>query len=247
MSYRTFSVVLLSILLAACVSTSEIPPQASPHYTLGLAHLQSGNPTLALKEFLQAQEDDPESPLVHAGLARAYQAKKAYTLAEQYYKKALLLSGNDPMYQNNLAALYISMERWDQAIDYFNKASENLLFVRIELALMGKGYAYYRKGDYPTALQAYREAEIVAPRMAALQFHIGETYAALGRQELASLSYGKAIFYAPAYSEARYQLAILLLKDQQIDAAKEHLQTIVKQDPLSDWGYKAADFLKTLK
>lgn len=247
MSYRTFSVVLLSILLAACASTSEIPPQASPHYTLGLAHLQSGNPTLALKEFLQAQENDPDAPQVQAGIARAYQAKKAYTLAEQYYKKALLLSDNDPMYQNNLAALYISMERWDQAIDYFNKASENLFFVRIELALMGKGYAYYRKGDYPTALQAYREAEAVAPRLAPLHFHIGETYAALGRQELASRSYEKAIFYAPAYSEARYQLAILLLKDQQIDAAKEHLQTIVEQDPLSDWGYKSAEFLKSLK
>lgn len=243
---RALIAVLLTLLLGACVST-DIEPKARPHYTLGLSHLQSGNPTFALKEFLKAVQDDPEDPEVRAGLARAYQAKKAYLLSEQQYKKALKLSDNDPKYQNNLAALYISMERWDQAIEYFSKAADNLLFMRPELALMGKGYAYYRKGDYPAALQAYRDAETIAPRLASLHFHVGETYAALDRMDLAKAAYNKAIFFAPAYAEARYQLAILLLKENQLDAAKEQLKKIVEQNTLSDWGLKAADFLKTLK
>ncbi len=247
MPVRIITSVLFVMLLAGCVSTGAIQPKARPHYTLGLSYLQSDNPTLALKEFLKAVENNPGDPEIHAGLARAYQIKKAYALSEQHYKKALDLSDNDPKYQNNLAALYISMERWDEAIDYFSKASENLLFMRSELALMGKGYAYYRKGDYPAALKAYHEAEVITPRLAPLHFHIGETYSALGRTEQAGASFEKAILYAPTYSEARYQLAVLLLKEQQIDEAKKQLAVIVAQDPGSDWGMKSSDFLKALK
>jgi tetratricopeptide (TPR) repeat protein len=235
------------VLFAGCAGSNNKPPKAMPHYTLGLSFLQSDNPTMALREFLRALEENPKDPQVHAGLARAYQYKKAYPLAEQHYLKALAYSDNDPKYQNNLAALYLSMERWDQAIDYFQKASENLLFMQSEVALMGKGYAYYRKGDYPAALQSYREAESIAPRQATLHFHVGETYAALGQQDLAIAAYKKAVLYAPAYSEAHYQLAILLLKAQQIEEARDQFKIIVEQDPISDWGIKSNDFLKALK
>ncbi len=247
MPFRTMITVLLIVLLVGCAGTKNKQPKAMPHYTLGLSFLQSDNPTLALREFLKAVEENPKDPQVHAGLARAYQYKKAYALAEQHYLKALTLSDNDPKYQNNLAALYITLERWDQAIEYFQKASENLLFMRPELALMGKGYAYYRKGDYPAALQAYSEAEAIAPRQAALHFHVAETYLALGQLDLAVASYGKALLHAPTYSEARYQLAVLLLKEQRIDEARNLLTIIVEQDPRSDWGMKANDYLKALK
>ena len=244
---RTLLIVLLIVLLVGCASSPNKQPKAMPHYALGLSYLQSNNPTLALREFLKAVENNPKDPEVHAGLARAYQYKKAYSLAEQHYLKALEFSDMDPKYQNNLAALYLTMERWDQAIDYFQKASENLLFMRSELAMMGKGYAYYRKGDFPAALQAYREAEAVSPRSAMLHFHIGETYASLGQFDLSIASYEKAVQYVPAYAEARYQLAVLLLKGQKITEAKNHLKIIVDQDPLSNWGLKANDFLKALK
>lgn len=247
MRMRSLVLLLLLSVLFGCTGASNVQPKAQPHYTLGLSHLQGGNATLALTEFLKAVEASPKDHKVHAALARAYQAKRAYDLAEKHYKKALQLSDNDPRYQNNLAALYISMERWDQAIEYFDKAASNLLFMRNELALMGKGYAYYRKGDYPAALQAYREAESIAPRMASLHFHIGETYAALGQNELAQSSFEKTLLYAKEYTEARYQLAILLLKKQQVDEARKELKVIVEQDPLSEWGLKAAEFLKTIK
>ncbi len=247
MLFRTMTAVLLIVLLVSCASSKNKQPKAMPHYTLGLSFLQSNNPTLALREFLKAIEKNPRDPQVHAGLSRAYQYKKAFALAEKHYLMALSFSDNDPKYQNNLAALYISMERWDQAIEYFQKAAANLLFMRTELAIMGKGYAYYRKGDYPEALQAYREAEAIAPRQASLHFHIGETYSALGQSDLAVESYEKALLHAPDYSEARYQMAILLLKNQQIEKAKNLLTIIVDQDPRSDWGMKARDFLKALK
>jgi len=246
MYFRTLLIVLFVLLFTGCAGTADRQIKAKPHYTLGLSFLQSDNPTLALKEFLKAEEEDPQDPQIHAGLALAYQLKKAYGLAEQHYLKALEYSNNDPMYQNNLASLYLSMERWDEAIVYFQKASENLLFMRSELALMGKGFALYRKGDYPAALQAYSKAEAIAPRLGTLHFYIAETYQASGRLDLAAASYEKALLYSPKYSEARYQLAVLKLKEKKLEEAKGLFKIIVKQDPLSDWGGKSADFIKTM-
>ncbi|WP_020675759.1 tetratricopeptide repeat protein [Geopsychrobacter electrodiphilus] len=247
MYFRTLLIVLLIALLVGCAGNASKQIKAKPHYTLGLSFLQSENPTLALKEFLKAVEEDPKDAGSQAGLARAYQMKKAYALAEQHYLKALEYSDNDPNYQNNLAALYLSMERWDQAIAYFQKAADNLLFMHSELALMGKGYALYRKGDYPSALQAYRKAEALAPHLGTVHFYIGETYLAMGRLELARASYEKALLYLPNYSEARYQLAVLKLKQNHIDDANALLKIIVNQEPSSVWGGRAADLLKTLQ
>ena len=247
MQFRIIVTLALLGFLFGCGGGANVQPKAQPHYTLGLSHLQGGNPTLALKEFLKAVEENPKDHKVHAALARAYQSKRAYEMAEKHYLKALELSDNDPRYQNNLAALYISMGRWDQAITYFDLAASNLLFMRSELALMGKGYALYKKGDYPAALQSYREAEAIAPRLPPLHFHLGETYDAMGQVELARAAYEKALMFAPGYSEARYQLAVLLLKQKQLDEAKKELKILVEKDPLSDWGGKAAEFLKTMK
>jgi len=249
MNCRIYLLALLLFLLGGCAdkaSQVDEQPQPKPHYTLGLSHLQSGNPTLALKEFLQAVAANPENPDVHAGLALAYQSKKAYELAEKHYVQALQLSDNDPKILNNLATLYIALERWDEALEYFNKAAENLLFMRTELALMGKGYVYYRQGHYQKSLDAYREAEAIAPRMPTLHFHVAETYVALGLNDAARASYEKALVYASGYSEARYQLAVLLLKEKKFEPAKAQLSLIVEQDPLSDWGSRAAEILKTV-
>ncbi|NIQ95107.1 MAG: tetratricopeptide repeat protein, partial [Desulfuromonadales bacterium] len=90
---------------------------------LGVSYLRADDPTQALQEFLLAAEiEDDDAPL-QAGLGQAYFMKKSYADAERHYLKALRLDKGNPKYQNNLAALYMEMERWDDAIDYFEKAA----------------------------------------------------------------------------------------------------------------------------
>ena len=67
----------------------------------------------------------------------------AFPDAERHYLRAVRLDRDNPLYQNNLAALYLDMERWDDAISHFRKAADNLLFTNPEVALTGIGYAYY--------------------------------------------------------------------------------------------------------
>ncbi|PLX87319.1 MAG: hypothetical protein C0618_06770 [Desulfuromonas sp.] len=234
------------VLLLGCGLSLDQKNQARSHYTLGLSHMQSGSPTMALKELLQAVEINSYDPEIQALLAQAYQAKKAYPQAEKHYLRAIALSDEDPRYQNNLAALYIDMERWDQAIDYFGRASSNLLFMRTEVALTGTGYAQFRKGDYPAALNSYQEARAIAPGYAPINLRLGEVYYALGQDTIARNEFEKAIAQQPRYAEAHYRLGLVLLRLQQIPLASQQFQQVLELSPDSEWGLKSASALQSL-
>jgi len=226
--------------------SAEKKNQAKSHYTLGISHMQSGSPTMALKELLQAAKIDSGDAEIPAALAQAYQAKKAYPEAKKHYQRALDISGNDPRYQNNLGALFIDMEEWDKAIESFGKAAENLLFMRTEVALTGIGYAYFKKGDFPAAVNYYQQARGIAPGFAPISMRLGEVYYALGQDVPARDELEKAIKLSPNYSEAHYRLGLINLREKNIRKAAEEFRQVVALSPDSEWGLQAANFLKTL-
>lgn len=248
---RLFPLLLLLLIFSACApvgqSSSGRKQEAEVHYRMATAHLQAQNPTMALKELLQAVRKDPDNSAIHVALAQAYQQKKAYLQSEKHYLRALELSDQDPRYQNNLATLYLDMKQWDKAIAYFDKASQNLLFMNPHIAVSGKAYAYFQKGDYEQALALYREAIALAPRYAPAYFHGSQVYRHLQqpREEKALLQ--KAIDIAPQFLQARYRLAVLLSEENETEKAEQQLQTIVDFSPRSEWGLKATELLRTIR
>jgi Tfp pilus assembly protein PilF len=249
---RSILIILLLGGLIACVPGGQSvkekqAQQADVHYKLGVSHLQANNPTLALKELLIAVENGPQNPSIHASLAQAYQLKKAFPQAEQHYLQAIQLSDSDPRYQNNLASLYIDMQQWDKAIAYFDKAAANLLFMSPHIALTGKGYAYFKKQDYPAAIQQLDEVIAIAPRYAQAYYYKSETYKAMGKQELARLTMEKAVDVAPGFVQAIYQLGVMSLQDNQTAAAQSRFERVVELAPTSEWGMQAAEMLRALK
>lgn len=247
-----FIFLLLAVGLFACVPVEQQAQQkqnqqADVHYKLGVSHLQGNNPTLALKELLIAVENGPENSAIHASLAQAYQLKKAYSLAEQHYLKALALSDNDPRYQNNLASLYVDMKEWDKAIEYFDKAVSDLLFLSPHVALTGKGYVYLMKQDYPAALQQFEEVVAIAPRYAQAYFFQSETYLAMDKPDLARRALEQAIDVAPGFVQAIYQLGVMSLKEQMKEDAVARFERVVELAPNSEWGMKATVMLRAVK
>lgn len=243
-------IAIVTLGLSACVPVSpesqQDHNQADVHYKLAMAHLQGDNPTLALKELLIAVEQDPANSSIQVALAQTYQRKKAYPQAEKHYLKALKLSDNDPRYQNNLASLYLDLGEWDKAIDYFDKASMNLLFVNAHVAVAGKGYAYFKKNDYPTALNYLDEAISLAPRFASAYLLKSEVYQAMGDTLQQKIALQRAIELAPQFTRARYQLAVLLLEEHSVDEAVTQLKIILEYSPTSELGSKAKSLLKSL-
>ncbi len=246
-----FVPMLLLLTLFSCVpitpeSQRSDVQRADIHYKMAQASLRSGNPTGALKELLLSVELDPDNAIIQISLAQTYQRKKAYPQAEKHYLKALELSDNDPRYQNNLASLYLDLEQWDKAIYYFDQAAHNLLFVDTPVSIAGKGYAYYKKNDFQTALGYLNESIELAPRYASPYFFKSKIYNSLGNKVKEKLSLQRAIRIEPKFLEPRYQLALLLAQEGAIAEAIEQLEAIIEYSPNTTMSFKAEDLLQKL-
>ena len=246
-----FVPMLLLLTLSACVPITPESQQsdvqrADIHYKMAQASLRSGNPTGALKELLLSVELDPDNAIIQISLAQTYQRKKAYPQAEKHYLKALELSDNDPRYQNNLASLYLDLEQWDKAIYYFDQSAHNLLFVDTPVSIAGKGYAYYKKNDFQTALGYLNESIELAPRYASPYFFKSKIYNSLGNKVKEKLSLQRAIRIEPKFLEPSYQLALLLAQEGAIAEAIEQLEAIIEYSPNTTMSFKAEDLLQKL-
>lgn len=239
----------LAISLAACVPYEETKPakeNAQYHYMMGVSALDEQNPTEALKEFLMAEESDKNDPQIQSGLAQAYWLKQAYSLAEVHFKNAIALSKDDPKYYHNLAALYLSMERYDDAISAFQTAAENLLFDRSELAWTGIGLANFHKQDYPAAERSYRKAMALNPRYYLAPFHLGELYYNQDRPVEALDMFTLTIELAPGFPNGHYWQGLVYMKIKETDKAKQSFLEVLRLAPQSETGRLAKDYLKII-
>ncbi len=234
-------------LLVACSSPKKQTDAAEVHYILGISYLKEQDPTRALKQFLLAAEKNPRRADIQGALAQSYHLKKAYEDAERHYLRAIDLSNNDPQYQNNLAALYLDMKRWDDAIAYFRKAASNLLFNDSEVAFTGVGFAYFQKGEFLDAVIAYKEALARNPRFAQAHFRLGEAYYALEKTHLAIDAFRQALSQAPNFSLAHYKLGLSYMKERQTEKARASFEKVVDLDPDSEWAGLSRDYLQLLK
>ena len=252
MSYLLQLLVLsIFVLLSACApvdknKSHEMPPQALSYYKMALAHLQGDNSTQALKELLLAEKYDPRDSSIQEALAQTYQRKRAYSLAEEHFHAAIRLDSENPSYHHNLATLYLDEKEWDKAIASFDTAAQDLLFDNAHIAHTGKAYAYFKKQEYSAALNSCNDALAHAPRYARPHFLKSKIYAEMGEVEMQKISLRRTIEIAPQYMIARYQLAVLLLHDNNIEEAKEQLETILEFSQTSEVGYAAKKLYRSL-
>ncbi len=241
--------IVMTFVLTACVPsepTISDNQKASYHYTLGVASLKEQNPTGALKEFLQAEKYDPRDPKIHAGLSQAYWIKRAYSLAEEHLKQAIKLSDEDPQYYNNIAALYLSMERYDDAIIAFQAAADDLLFDHPALAWTGIGLAYTQKRDYQSAQNAYLKAMDIDPRYYNAPFHLGELFYNQDRPVEALDMFTLSVKLAPNFANGYYWQGLVYMKMKEIGKAKQAFLEVMSLAPETEPARLAENYLKII-
>lgn len=238
----------LLILLSACISSQDTPPrkESRAHYLMGISALAENNPTTALQEFLQAEKLDSGDADIQAGLAQAYMQKQAYPLAEKHLKEAIDLS-DAPQHHNNLAALYLTMARYDDAISEFRKAAEDLLFAAPEIAWTGIGVAYFKKNDYPAAESYYIKARDLSPRYSQPHFRLGELYYSQDRLAEAADAFARTIELAPRMVEGHYWLGLTAMKTRDTARARKAFEETIRLAPDSEQARLSRSHLKTLE
>lgn len=237
------------IILAACSSgkVNKQQQNARSHYLLGASAMAENNPTEALKQFQLAEKADSGDVEIQASLAQAYMQKQAYALAEKHFLKALDLSDGAPQYYNNLGALYLTMERYDDAITAFRTAAENLLFAAPETAWTGIGYAYFKKQDYAAAEQNYLKARELNPRYPQVMFRLGELHYSQNRASEAFAAFARTVELAPQYMPGHYWLGLASMKLHDNGRARQAFQETIKLAPESEQARLARNYLKILQ
>lgn len=240
---------LVGILVACGGPRQTVDPgkEAQAYYMMGVSHLRDQNPTQALKEFLKAERIDADNVDLQSALGQTYLLKGAYDLSEIHFKRALEISPNSPEVKNNLGALYLSMQRWDDAIKYFRMAIADLLFTSPEVAHTGLGFAQFKKGNFVDAIASYRQAVSTNPDYAPAYYRLGETYYALDKLELAVEELNKALRLAPNYADAHYRLALCLMKKKEGPQAAAHFREVIRLAPDSENAALSQNYLKLLQ
>lgn len=194
-----FLMLILALVSAGCATGQKAADRqrAFAIRDLGEAYMGQGAHTKALREFLKAESIYPDDPYLQNDLGLAYQAKGNLELAVAHYQKALKLKPDYAPARNNLGSAYIAQENWEAAIACFVEVKDDLLYGTPHYPLTNLGFAYFKTGDYPRAVEYYQEAIEIAPNFPMAHHGLGRTYMAMGKYQEAVASLETAVKNAP--------------------------------------------------
>lgn len=208
-------------------AVSSDPDFARGYIELGLAYNQLEKYGEAEKAFSTAVGIHEDS-CAQCGLGMVYHRQGKSKEAETALKKAQKLNPGDTCAFNQLGRVYYDDERYQEAIDIFQKEID-LKPTAISYHFLGASYSYLDK--FKEAREAYLEALRVDPNYTAVYVYLGHASYRLGRLSEAIEAYRKAIKAKPDDVEARVSLALTELKQGNTRAAIEQYEIVRGLDP----------------
>lgn len=194
---QTLIIVLFLSVLSGCVTTMEKdvskpnPEKAlATHVQLGLGYIGANNLDSARFHLNKAYEINPKDPGMLNGRGLLYQLEGEPELAEKHFKKALSIKPDFTQARLNYATFLFNHERFQEAYDNYQRASEDLGYDRRAVCLYGVGMSALKLNREERAVAAFEHAVLLQPNLAAAHLELADYH--LRRQE---------------YSEAKKSLA----------------------------------------
>jgi tetratricopeptide (TPR) repeat protein len=130
----------------------------------------------------------------------------------------------------------LARQQGDKAVsvEQFAKVQEiRKAEVNRDLALgdIRAGVVSAQKHEYDTAIEQFRKAVAIDPRLAEAHFNLAGALLEKGDVTIAIRSFREAIRLAPEWAEAHYQLGRALLRSGEKEAALAEFRTALKCDP----------------
>ena len=166
---------LSACLLAACNPTTggdeNIRPSATTNEAaatnlrLAVEYMQRHEYERALEKLDRARKSDPGYALTYNTYGVLYQTLGDNARAEQNFKHALQLGGDDSATMNNYGRFLCQQNRIDEADAVFRKAASNPLYETREIPFANAGICMYGAKRLPEAEKYFRSALELDPRM----------------------------------------------------------------------------------
>ncbi len=243
--HRTLLPVLL-VIGAGCVTVEEAR-QADALCELGTSYLNEGSTEDAIRELERAKSLNPRDADIRHALGMAFFAKELFPKAEKELLAAIRLDPDLTEAKLNLAALYIAMERYEEALEYLQQVVADYRYRSPARAYNNMGYVYLQLGRYDQAEEALRQALRIAPRFCQAQYNLSLVYEAENRLEDARRHREEAVSLCP--DDLRYRLALGMLQvrlDRRVEAI-DNFKRVVEADPTGEMGDAAREQLEALQ
>lgn len=175
----------------------------------GVALMERGEPRLAESHFLAAVKWSPDLASPHYNLAVLLQEQNQLNAAEKQYRAALALSSDQMeivQSHNNLGALYLSEQRFPEALAELNAAIA--LDSNEQNSFLGRGIVELRLGGTDAAVADFSRAATLAPSPLAW-YWLGQAFEKKGDIPEAVQAYTAALRLAPGMSAAQARLSAL--------------------------------------
>jgi tetratricopeptide (TPR) repeat protein len=160
--------------------------------------------TSAEREILQYQgaiDNNPNSAGPHISLAGVYMDNGEPEKAITELNRALALDPQAWKANFMMGLAYEALEKYDDAIEYYVKASK--INPKNEYAYYQLGKMYHKRGLHKVAINYFRKALSVSPNLADVHYSLGVCYEKTGRKDLAKIEYTETLKYVNDFKEAK--------------------------------------------
>jgi Tfp pilus assembly protein PilF len=224
--------------------------QISSHYDMGVDYLNSGNPAMAVRELQAALAIDEKQPRVHHALAEAYRMTGRWTESETHLKRALELNPGFQGARLSMSALYIQLERYDDAIRESQVLANDPTFPAPWRAMTNVGWAQFKLGRVSEARETLHAALAMRQNYWPALLNLGILESQAGRRAEAIDSFAQVLATKPgasAEAETNYRMAEIYVALGDRDQALSHLSTVIDRQPTSEWGKRSQEYRKLLQ
>jgi len=157
--------------LSGCVTTStgkkkniDKDKALDTRIQLVLSYIRQGNRDLARSSLAKAKDLDAEDPRINNASAMLFQLEGEPKLAEEEFKKAVRKDPNFAAAYNNYGVFLLSKERYQEALDQFQNASNNVEYDRRDMAMTNLGQTAAKLGMQDKAKVSFEQAVRLNPR-----------------------------------------------------------------------------------
>lgn len=175
-------IVLAVATLAACANGISESNQdiAATNLQLGLSYAQQGNFEIALNKLQRSLDANDRNASTHLTIAYVYQQTGERRLADQHYRKAIVLAPEDASIRNNYGVFLCEDKKTKDAERYLLQAAKNPRYSTPEVAWTNAGICL-KQQDPAKAEDYFRKALSLKPgyrealaQMAELSFAQGD-------------------------------------------------------------------------
>lgn len=240
---------MILFFIAGCTSFRVNQEASMLHAANGTSFYQNENYSLALKEFLIAEKNDPDSPAIQNSLGLTYFMKERHQIAIKHFERSLKLDPNFTDARNNLARVYIEVGRYQDAERMLNIVTNDLTYTGQDRAYINLGLSFFNQKKYDLAKDNFLKAINSQQDNCFAHTYYGRSFFELKNYEASIQALDKAIEFCQKLliDEPHYYSALSFYRLGEKQKSITRFQEVIKLYPNGKYSDRSKGMLNIIK